>query len=121
MNETKDEKKIKIEEGFKTLYGHNKNKQININLMYCAMAQLLDMLIDNPSSEQLTPQNISHSKARDLNDWSQREIMKIIKGNNLKETTINFKIIIKQVFESDQGELFLHRTNKYFFKRKRIL
>ena len=71
-NETKDEKKAKIAEGFKTLYGHNKNKQININLMYSAMAQLLDMIIDNPSSEQLTPPNIPYSKARDLNGWSQR-------------------------------------------------
>ena len=119
MNETKDEKKIKIEEGFKTLYGHNKNKQININLMYSAMAQLLDMIIDNPSSEQLTPPNIPYSKARDLNGWSQREIMKIIKGNNLKETALNFKIIIKQVFEADKGELFLHRTSKFFFKKKK--
>ena len=49
-----------------------KNKQININLMYSAMAQLLDMIIDNPSSEQLTPPNIPYSKARDLNGWSQR-------------------------------------------------
>ena len=96
-----------------------KNKQILISLMYSAMAQLLDMIIDNSLSEQLTPPNIPHSKATDLNRWSQREIMKIIKGHYLKETALNFKIIIKQVFEEDQGELFLHRTSKFFFKMKK--
>ena len=40
--------------------------------MYSTLAQLLDMIIDNPLSEQLTPLNIPHSKARDLNGWSQR-------------------------------------------------
>ena len=45
--------------------------------------------------------------------------MKIIKANNLKETALNFKIIIKQILEADQGTLFLHRTSKFFFKKKK--
>ena len=87
--------------------------------MYSSKAQLLDMIINNQLSEQLTPPNIPHNKAEDLKGWIQIEIMKIIKGNNLKETALNFKIINKQVFEADQRELFLHRISKFFFKKKK--
>ena len=91
-NETKDEKKAKIAEEYKTLYGHKRDKQIKISLMQSAMAQLLDMIIDNPLSEKLIYPNILHSEARDINGWRQREIMKIIKGNKIKRNAQNYKI-----------------------------
>ena len=111
-NETKEKRKAKIAEGFKLLYGHKPNKNIDANQMYISMANLLNMIIQNQKSEHLPLPKIPQSKAKDINGWSQRDIIKIIKGKNLKETAQKFTKLKEMKYS------YTEQVN-FFFKKKK--
>ena len=48
------------------------------------MGTLLNLIIESPLSNNMSAPDIPYSRARDKNSFSQRDIMKIIKGQNLQ-------------------------------------
>ena len=82
------------------------------------MNLLIDIIINTPYTEQMPPSAIPQSRARDLNGFSQREIMKIIKRDNLRVTAICFKTLLHHSYNSENSSLLFHNTSKFFFKKK---
>lgn len=50
--------------------------------MYQSIGALLNLIIESPLSNNMSSPDITYSRARDKNGFSQRDIMKIIKGQN---------------------------------------
>ena len=69
--------------------------------------------------ENLPPPKIPYSRAKDLNGFSQRELMKIIIGDNLKNTIQRLKYLLQRIYPCTNREIILHRTTKTFFKKKK--
>ena len=85
--ESETEKEMVIK-GFIELYQSNQNiiEQDNINLINLIL-QSLEVIIQDKNSINIPPPAIPKSEAKDINGFGQKEIMKIIVGNNLKETS----------------------------------
>ena len=112
------EKNKQIIEGFKELYGHNPHKQVDINKTCEKINDLLDIIIQDKSTENIPPPHTPHSRAKDINGFSQRDLINLIKGNNLNDTAINFKKLLSRAYASKNSKLLIHRTSKFFFKKK---
>ena len=118
-NENNKAKEEQITEGFKVFFQHENQKIVNIEKMYQSMGALLNLIIESPLSKNMSAPDIPYSRARDKNGFSQRDIMKIIKGQNLQNTAINLRKILEYIYKSEKKELLLHRTSKTFFMKKK--
>ena len=74
------------------------------------MGTLLNLIIESPLSNNMSAPDIPYSRARDKNSFSQRDIMKIIKGQNLQNTAINLRKILEYIYKTEKKEILLHRT-----------
>ena len=79
---------------------------------------LLDIIITTPETAKIPAPSIPQSRARDINGFSQREIMKIIRKDNLQATVIQFKALLASAYASPNSNLLLHNISKFFFKKK---
>ena len=118
-NDNNKEKEKIITEGFKAFFRHNEQKQINIENMYKSMGLLINTIINLPNINNLQIPNVPYSRARDLNGFSQQEIMKSIKAENYKETELNLNKLLENTYKTEGKEILLHRTSKTFFKKRR--
>ena len=120
-NEHNENKKMIIFEGFKYLFNHQENKNTNIYILFNKINQIIMKIYNAKDIEKLPAPEIPHSKARDLNGFSQRELMKIISKENLKLSIELFNYLLNRIFLSKNKELFFHRTTKTFFIKKKII
>ena len=118
-NEQNENKKMIILDGFKYLFNHQENKNTNIYILFNKINQIITKLYNTKDIEKLPAPEIPHSKARDLNGFSQRELMKIISIKNLKYSVESFSYLLNRIFLSKNKDLFLHRTTKTFFIKKK--
>ena len=62
---------------------------------------------------------ILKSRAKDINGFSQKEIMKLIKGDTMKETVNKFKWIITEIQQKPDAKYLIHNTSKIILKKKK--
>ncbi len=103
-----------ILDGFKYLFNHQENKNTNIYILFNKINQIISKIYNAKDIEKLPAPEIPHSKARDLNGFSQRELMKIISIKNLKCSVELFSYLLNRIFLSKNKDLFLHRITKTF-------
>ena len=113
--EENPEKTQKILQGFQLLYQHNENKNVDIENMYKIINEIIRIIIDDEKTKQMEPPKIPKSTAKDYHGFNQRELMKIIKCNNLNESALKLLKILSNLYNSENKELILHRTTKIFF------
>ena len=109
--ESETEKEMVIK-GFIELYQSNHNiiEQDNINLINLIL-QSLEVIIQDKNSINIPPPAIPKSEAKDINGFGQKEIMKIIVGNNLKETSQKLKNLIHNTSNSENKSLLFNNTS----------
>ena len=78
----------------------------------------LNIIIEDNKTKDLAPPSIPQSRAKDVNGLSQREILKLERGNSLSETTQKLINLLGKIYESENSNLFFHRKSKFFFKKK---
>lgn len=117
--ESETEKEMVIK-GFIELYQSNQNiiEQDNINLINLIL-QSLEVIIQDKNSTNIPPPAIPKSEAKDINGFGQKEIMKIIVGNNLKETSQKLKNLIHNTSNSENKSLLFNNTSKIILKKKK--
>ena len=86
--------------------------------MYKLINEIINIIINDEKTKQMEPPKISKSTAKDYHGFNQRELMKIIKGNNLNESALKLLKILSNLYNSENKELLLHRTTKIFFFKK---
>ena len=75
------------------------------------MIQTLELLEQYKNLEKIKGPFIPKSRAKDINGFSQKEIMKLIKGDTMKETVNKFKwIITKNSKNQTQNTLYIIRA-----------
>ena len=82
------------------------------------MGLLINTIINLPNINNLQTPNVPYSRARNLNRFSQREIMKTIKAENYKETALNLNKLLESAYKTEGKEILLHRAGKTFFIKK---
>lgn len=80
---------------------------------------ILNKIIEDPTSKNIEPPVIPKSRARDMNGFSQRELIQLIRGNNLNETAIRAKYVIEKAISNPTGNLLIHSTSKILLKQKK--
>ena len=105
--------------GFKQLYKHEEQKTFNINDTIDIMIKQLNIIINDQQSNQLGPPITPKSRARDANGFSQREIMEIIKGDNLNNTAQRMKYIIEKISKNETKGILIHNKSKQLLKKKK--
>ena len=115
--ENQKEKEIVIK-GFKELYKHDENKTFNINETIDLMIKQLDIIIKDQTSEQIETPTIPKSRARDINGFNQRELMEIVKGENLNSTAKRMKYIIENLIQNQTKGILIHNKSKQLLKKK---
>ena len=94
------EERQTITSEFKELYKHKNIQQENpISLANSLIIILDNIMVDNNSMVTPPPQ-IPKSRARDINGFSQREILQLIRGKNLNDTALRAKFNPKSNFLS---------------------
>ena len=116
--ENQKEKEIVIK-GFKELYKHDENKTFNINETIDLMIKQLDIIIKDQTSEQIEAPTIPKSRARDINGFNQRELMEIVKGENLNSTAKRMKYIIENLIQNQTKGILIHNKSKQLLKKKK--
>ena len=112
------DKKSKITDGYKSLFGCHEQKIFKMENLATAMNTLLQIVININETAQIPPPTIPQSRARDLQEFSQREIMKIIRADNLQNTAKKFKSLLAAAYSSQNSGLIIHNISKFFFKKK---
>ena len=83
------------------------------------MRQTISQLI-NVIATQLNPQKSQKVKQRHQR-FSRRELMKIIRKENLAETAKAFDKLLLGIQKTPQANLLIHRTCKILLKKKAVI
>ena len=83
------------------------------------MIQTLELLEQYKNLEKIKGPFIPKSRAKDINGFSQKEIMKLIKGDTMKETVNKFKWIITEIQQKPDAKYLIHNTSKIILKKKK--
>ena len=83
------------------------------------MIQTLELLEQYKNLEKIKGPFIPKSRAKDINGFSQKEIMKLIKGDTMKETVNKFKWIITEIQQKQDAKYLIHNTSKIILKKKK--
>ena len=111
--------KQSIISGFKNLYkGDNKIIQQSNNIAEI-MNKTLDIITKAYDTTNIKPPRTPKSKAKDLYGYSQKNIIELVKAQNLKETIIKFKWIINILKTKVNNNLIIHNTSKIILKKKK--
>ena len=114
-----DNIKNKIIEGFQQLYNDDKiieDKSIQISEI---MLHTIEIIEAKKQLQSIGPLSIPKSKAKDMNGFSQRNIIKFIHDTNLKITVDKFKYLINMMKNNQNAKFFLHNTSKIILKKKK--
>lgn len=111
--------KINILNESKQLYNHKQTKPTNPKLIAQNLISILDKIINDNATKLIESPKIPKSRARDLNGFSQREIIHLIKAQNLYDTALRAKYLIQRVIENLTSEIFIHNTCKILLKQKK--
>ena len=111
--------KINILNESKQLYNHKQTKSTNPKLIAQNLISILDKIINDNATKLIESPKIPKSRARDLNGFSQREIIHLIKAQNLYDTALRAKYLIQRVIENLTSEIFIHNTCKILLKQKK--
>lgn len=106
--------------GFKQLYedkGEKGQKLSSFAHLVQNTIQELSELGGNDLSN-LPSTEIPYSKARDLYGFSQRNIIRMIKGKNLKEDIENYQKLLNKVWDLKGRSFFIHRTSRVMLFKK---
>ena len=116
--ENNPEKNKIIAEGFQSLFGNKNNINLELDDLCKKINMQLTIITQDNKTKDLAPPFIPQSRARDANGFSQREILKLVRGNSLSETAQKLINLLSKIYESENSNLFFHRTSKFFFKKK---
>ena len=114
--ENQEEKK-NIIKGFTELYKAKSASPVTSDEIINIMHQTISKLI-NEIATQFNPPEIPKSQAKDTNGFSQRELMKIIRKENLAETAKAFDKLLLGIQKTPQANLLIHRTSKILLKKE---
>ena len=84
--ENNPEKNKTIAEGFHSLFGNKNNINLELDDLCKKINMQLTIITQDNKTKDLAPPFIPQSRARDANGFSQREILKLVRGNSLSET-----------------------------------
>ena len=116
--ETNQEKELVIQ-GFKDLYKHTNNKTYNTNETINILTKQLDILINDEETKHMKSPSLPKSTARDYNGLNQRELMEIVKGDNLNSTAERMKYLLQKIDQIDTKEIIIHNKSKQLLKKKK--
>ena len=94
---TGDHRKNEIIKYYKELYESNNNPKINRDEFLGKINEIIIILLKEPNIEKELPIWPPISKASDYNGFSQAEIEKIIRAENLKDEIIKFQFLLGEI------------------------
>ena len=116
-----DHLKGEVIEYYKDLYESNNNRvALNRETFLSKTHAIITIILNDPHIADKKPIKPRRSTAKDYNGFSQKEIEKIIRTDNLKNEIIKFQYLLAKICESDKSsELFIHQISKsILFKKK---
>ena len=83
------------------------------------MQELMQIIIDDTNTVNMIPLFIPRSRAKDKKGFTQRELMKIVRGSNLNETAKRFKYILDKLKHNKTNKIIIHNISKLLLKKKK--
>lgn len=83
------------------------------------MQELMQIIIDDTNTVNMIPLFIPRSRAKDKKGFTQRELMKIVRGSNLNETAKRFKYILDKLKHNKTNKIIFHNISKLLLKKKK--
>ena len=111
--------KSEVVAGFRKLYNCVGKKKLSLN----EFGEMIMNVINQASKYnnilvKTSSTYIPKSKARDLNGFSQRDIIHIIKGENTHQDLLNLTTLLYRLWSNSGRTLFFHRTSKVILFKK---
>ena len=116
--ENSNEKEIVIN-GFKELYLHSNEKKSGREDITKLLMNQLDIIINDNHTNKLPPPPTPKSRARDINGFSQQEIIKVVSSTNLQDTAIKMKYLLNQLRNIQSKNIIVHTISKQLLKKKK--
>ena len=114
-----DKEKELVINGFKELYNNSNNIIIDTNKIITLMQEQMQIIIDDRNTVNMIPPFIPRSRAKDIKGFTQRELMKIVRGSNLNETAKRFKYILDKLKHNKTNKIIIHNISKLLLKKKK--
>ena len=83
------------------------------------MIETINILKQGIYLEKIDPPYIPKNRAKDQYGFSQRKIIKLIKGENMSETINKLQYLLTNIQNSESIHLFIHNTSKIILKKKK--
>ena len=105
---------------YKELYESKETPKIERSEFLNKINDIITILLSEENIENENPIWPPKSQALDYNGFSQAEIEKIIKAENLRNEIINFKILLGEICKLEENSgLFIHQISKSILFKKR--
>ena len=83
------------------------------------MHEQMQIIIEDINTINMIPPFIPRSRAKDTKGFTQRELMKIVRGANLKDNAKRFKYILDNLKNNKTSKILIHNLSKLLLKKKK--
>ena len=108
-----------IIEGFRNLYKDDKKINCQTHTIIHKMNETLNIIMEHIQLDNVEPPQIPKSRAKDQYGFCQRKIIKLIRGENMKDTIIKLQWLLSETKNSESIQLLIHNISKIILKKKK--
>ena len=83
------------------------------------MNETLNIIMEHIQLDNVEPPHIPKSRAKDQYGFCQRKIIKLIRGENMKDTIIKLQWLLNETKNSESIQLLIHNISKIILKKKK--
>ena len=83
------------------------------------MQKQMQIIIEDKNTINMISPFIPRSRAKDIKGFTQRELMKIIRGSNLNDTAKRFNYILDKLKHNKTNNIIIHNFSKLLLKKKK--
>ena len=109
-----------IIEGFRNLYKDDKKINCQTQTIIHKMIETLNIIKQQIQLDQIDPPHIPRSRAKDQYGFGQRKIIKLIRGESMKETINKLQWLLSETQNSENIQLLIHNISKIILKKKNL-